>query len=96
MALVTIPKATATLSAAKIRSTRPDSAATRLARESVLRVLTQGDQPDFSDAESLDLGVETMSAPVGILTVDLDGDGELDIVSINRESGTITAFYGGQ
>ena len=26
---------------------------------------------------------------------DLDGDGELDIISINRESGTITAFFGG-
>ena len=43
-----------------------------------------------------DLRAELMSAPMALLAIDLDGDGEADLVSANRDSGTLTAFPGGR
>ena len=63
---------------------------------SVLRVLIQGEQPDFSDASPFDLSAEEMDAPIDIAAVDIDCDGELDLIAANRTSANIAIFYGGR
>ena len=63
---------------------------------SVLRVLIQGEQPDFSDASPFDLSAEEMDAPIDVAAVDIDCDGELDLIAANRTSANIAIFYGGR
>jgi hypothetical protein len=41
-------------------------------------------------------GTESTDGPGSLLVVDLDGDGDPDIVSANRSSNNITAFFGGR
>lgn len=72
---------------------RPDLAATLINVESVVTLLagtTQG-QFDPPTAQSYSL---TGAGPVGIATGDFDGDGNLDLVTANRDTGTNTVLLG--
>ena len=50
----------------------------------------------FGAEPDLTLGGEGITRqPAGVLVVDLDGDGDVDIVSVNKGSDDVAVFYGG-
>ena len=51
---------------------------------------------DFTGSSPRVLSSEVLLAPVSVLAVDLDGDGEPDLVSGNRASARVTVFRGGR
>ncbi len=59
---------------------------------SVVALLTR----DGADPVHVELGDPAMDAPVDLEAVDLDGDGELDLITTNRESRNASVFYGGR
>ncbi len=61
-----------------------------------LTVFLQKGRGEFGDAAQPDLilgGPETTNHPVSIASADLDRDGDLDLISANYASGTLTGFY---
>jgi hypothetical protein len=62
---------------------------------SLLAVYFQGESGALDGKPSL-LASPLLEAPVAVVPVDLDGDGEPDIASANRLSGNVTVFYGGR
>ncbi len=65
-------------------------------RGSFVKVYFQGDPGSFDDGRSLRLAAAALSAPIQVLAVDLDGDGEPDLATANRLSRNVTVFYGGR
>lgn len=64
---------------------------------SFLNVYPQQVGPDpFSPESFFQLSAPGLLAPIAVLAVDLDGDGEPDLTSANRQSRNVTVFYGGR
>jgi hypothetical protein len=61
-----------------------------------IRVYYQGDNGEFDALHSRLLEAFEMAAPVAVLAVDLDRDGNDDLISANRQSSNVTAFFGGR
>lgn len=62
-----------------------------------LDILHQSALGDFPDHLVVSLGGSPESMdPAGVLIVDLDGDGDLDVLSVNRGSCNLTVFQGGR
>ncbi len=64
-------------------------------RGSVVKIYTQAEGA-FAEERSINLSASQMVAPVAVLAADLDGDGEADVATANRQSRNITVFFGGR
>lgn len=59
-----------------------------------IRVYYQGENGEFDATHSRLLEAFELAAPVAVLAVDLDRDGNDDLVSANRQSADVTVFFG--
>ncbi len=65
-------------------------------RGSFVKVYPQTDRSAFSEDRSSRFSMPQMLAPVAVLAVDLDGDGEADVATANRQTRNVTVFFGGR
>jgi len=64
--------------------------------DSFLRLYFQKTAGGFDASASRRLESPDLAVPVAVLAIDLDGDGEADVVTANRMSRNVTAFFGGR